>query len=396
MGALRGARPERGDGMTFFRNPAAGSLEGEGPTRAPLELHRRLPGYRPTPLVAADRLARDLGIGKLWVKDESSRLGLPSFKILGASWGVLTALESHLGDLAPWGSLDDLAVKLRPLRPLTLAAATDGNHGRAVARMARLLGLEAVVFVPRGTARARIDAIASEGARCDVVEGTYDDAVARSAEEAGERCLVISDTSWPGYEDVPRRVIEGYSTIFWEIEDELNRRREQRPNVVVVQVGVGALAAAAARHFRRPAVADPPALVAVEPVGAACLKASMEAGEIVTVPGPHDSIMAGLNCGTPSVVAWPVVSRTIDVYVAIGDERARDGMRLLAREGIEAGETGAAGVGALLEVTRGEARDALALGSGSRALVLCTEGATDPEAYRAIVGRAAVQQTAQL
>lgn len=373
----------------WLRNEAAGSLgDHHAPTRRPLELHRKLPGYRPTPLVPAPGIAAELGLGQVWVKNESARLGLPSFKILGASWGVYRALEEHAGGLGSWRDVDELAALIEPHRPLTLAAATDGNHGRAVARMARLLGLAARIFVPAGTARARIDGIESEGAGATVVDGTYDDAVARAAQEAGPRCLVISDTSWPGYEDVPRWVIEGYSTIFWELDAQL----DEAPDVVVVQVGVGALAAAAARHFLSPGRGAPPILIAVEPTAAACVLASMGAGRPVTIPGPHDSIMAGLNCGTPSVVAWPEVSRGYGLFVAIDDQRARDGMRLLAREGVEAGETGAAGIGALVDIMSGEdagLRALIGAGPSTRALVLCTEGATDPEAYRAIVGAAA-------
>jgi len=186
-----------------------------------------------------------LGVGQVLLKDESSRLGLPAFKILGASWAIYRALELRIGTtLEPWQTLADLAKRLAPLRPLTLSAATDGNHGRAVAHMARLLGFESRIYVPAGTAQARIDAIASEGARVEVVDGTYDEAVARSALDASERCLVISDTSWPGYEEVPCWVIDGYSTIFWEVDDELARLGQEDPQLVIVQVGVGALAAA--------------------------------------------------------------------------------------------------------------------------------------------------------
>jgi diaminopropionate ammonia-lyase len=355
-------------------------------SRAPFHYHRKLPGFSATPLVDAPGLASEMGVAHVWVKDESSRLGLPSFKILGASWGVYRALEEHTGGLGRWSSIDELRARLRPAKPLGLAAATDGNHGRAVARMARLLGLEARIFVPAGTAQARIDGIESEGATCEVVEGTYDDAVARSAQEHSGRCLVISDTSWPGYTDVPAWVIEGYSTIFFEIEDELTARGQQ-PDFVAVQLGVGALGAAAVRHFRGPGAAVK--MLGVEPERAACVLASMEAGAVVTIPGPHDSIMAGLNCGTPSIVAWPWVSKGFDAFVAIGDERARAALRAFDRAGIVAGETGAAGAGGLAEVLEDPAaRERLGLGPNSRVLLICTEGATDPAAYERIVGHA--------
>lgn len=367
-------------------------LDNDGDHSAVLVFHRRLPGYAPTPLVEAPALAARLGIGQVWVKNESSRLRLPAFKMLGASWAASRALAARLGgSLEPWDAVDDLRERVAALRPMTLAAATDGNHGRAVARMARLLGFGARIFVPAGTADARIAAIAGEGAQV-VVDGTYDEAVARAAHEAGERCMVISDTSWPGYEDVPRWVIEGYTTIFAEVDEALAARGVAGPNLVAAQIGVGALAAAVARHYRRPGVSPAPRLVGVEPAHAACALASVEAGELLTVPGPHDSIMAGLNCGTPSSVAWPDLRDGIDAFVAIDDGWARQAMRALAEAGIVAGETGGAGLAGLLalltESGAEAARNALGLTETTQALVICTEGATDPVNYQRIVGGA--------
>lgn len=368
------------------------------PTRAPHTFHQRLPGYAPTPLANSPQLAARLGVGKLWIKDESSRLGLPAFKILGASWAVAYAIEEWLRQknitFQPWRTIEELAAQLAPLRPLMLAAATDGNHGRAVARMAKQLGLDAHIFVPLGTAQARIDALESEGAHVTVVDGTYDDAVAESAQLAGPNCLVISDTAWPGYDSIPRQVIAGYSTIFWEIDDELAQRNEHQPDIVVVQMGVGALAAAVVAHYRRLTTDNKHVtVIGVEPTRAACIMESMRAGELVMVPGPHDSIMAGLNCGTPSPVAWPLVSTGVDLYVAIDDEFAREGMRALADTGIIAGETGAAGVGGLLALLTGPdhaaTRERLKIGPNSSVLVIVTEGATDPVAYEQIVGQRA-------
>jgi diaminopropionate ammonia-lyase len=355
------------------------------PDRSPLRWHRRLPGYERTPLVDAPSLAGELGVERVWVKDESSRLGLPSFKILGASWGVFNALDRHVGGFGSWRTIDDLRRRLGDHGPLSVAAATDGNHGRAVARMARLLGLGARIFVPVGTARARIEGIESEGATCEVVDGTYDDAVARSAREAAPDCLVISDTSWPGYEDVPRWVIEGYSTIFFEIEDELRDRDERGPDVVAIQLGVGALGAAAVRHYRGADRSDRITMVGVEPERAACVLASVEAGRITTVPGPHDSIMAGLNCGTPSLIAWPLVGKGFDAYVAIEDDYARRAVRSFAGAGIVAGETGAAGMGGLMALLEMGREREVAIGADSSVLLLCTEGVTDPESYAEII-----------
>ena len=374
-------------------NPNAGEiLAGSYPDRAPLQFHRRLPGYEETPLVDAPGLADALGVGKVYVKDESSRLGLPAFKVLGASWAVYRALEERLGGEGfedYWEEIGDLRERLEPLRPLSLVAATDGNHGRAVARVARLLGLGAKIFVPGDMTLARREAIAGEGAEVVVVEGTYDEAVERSAEE-GEDGLVISDMSWPGYERIPWWVIEGYSTMLWEIEDELARRGEAGPDLVVVQAGVGAFGAAVARHLRSPAASTHPKLMSVEPASADCLLESVAAARIVSVPGPHDSIMSGLNCGRPSLVAWPVVSRGIDLLVAVDDEPAREAMRLAAEAGVVSGETGAAGLGGLLELLRrseegDEARRTLGVDRHTRVLLFNCEGATDPDAYRRIV-----------
>ncbi|HEX8134193.1 MAG TPA: diaminopropionate ammonia-lyase [Actinomycetes bacterium] len=382
----------RRTGGEVFRNPAARpAATMPPPPRAPLELHRRLPGYAVTPLRDAPALAAAAGVGRVWVKDESARLGQPAFKLLGASWAAYRALTERLGrDPEPWTSLEELRATLAPLRPLTLATATDGNHGRAVARMAALLGLDADVYVPTGTAAARIAAIQGEGARVTVVDGDYDAAVATAAATAGERCLAIQDVGWPGYEQVPAWVIEGYGTIFWEVDDQLADRGEPGPDVVVVPVGVGGLAAAAVRHWRREGLEKPPRMVGVEPLAAACVLRSLRAGRIVTVPGPHDSIMAGLNCGTPSLSAWPALRDGLDAVVAVADERARQAMRDLAAAGIVAGETGAAALAGLAEATRGPdaaaARAALGLGADASVLLLCTEGATDPDAYRRIVG----------
>ncbi len=348
----------------------------------PRGFHSSMPGYAPTALRAAPVTAQALGVAEVLVKDESSRLGLPSFKVLGASWAVYRALLARLGatrdEVATFAALRDAVA---PLRPLSLSAATDGNHGRAVAHMAALLGLDAAIYVPDNMVSARIEAIASEGATVTVVDGGYNDAIARSAQDASENCLVISDTSWEGYEEVPAWVIEGYATVFAEIDEELAGR--PRPDMVAAPIGVGALAAAVVRHYW--SGAERPLIIGVEPTSAACVLESVAAGHIVTLDHPQDSIMAGLNCATPSLIAWPVVSRGMDAYLAVPDARVPEAMRLLAADGIVAGETGAGGLAGMLALTHDAAlaqvREALAVSAGSRVLLLCTEGATDPEAY---------------
>jgi diaminopropionate ammonia-lyase len=372
-------------------NAGARSQAGEPPTRDALAFHRRLPGYAPTPLVEVPALAEAMGVGTVLVKDESSRLGLPAFKIAGASWAVQRALEDHRGPFSPWESLEDLAAQLAG-SDLVLVAATDGNHGRAVARMARQLGLGALIFVPSDMVAARRSAIVGEGATVVVVDGSYDEAVASSAQAADARHVVVSDTSWPGYEAIPRAVIDGYSTILWEIDDVLAERGERGPDLVLVQVGVGAFAAAVTRHFRRPGLERPPRIVSVEPTRAACVQASIRAGELVTLDGEQDSIMSGLNCGTPSLIAFGLLREAVDAFVAVEDEVAREGMRALHDVGIAAGECSGGGVGAALRLLGPEAdpawRERLGAGPDARVLLFLTEGVTDPDAYDAIVGGA--------
>lgn len=357
---------------------------------APREFHRRLPGYAPTPNVDLPEVAREIGVATVTAKIETERFGLPAFKILGASWAIYRELCRRLPGLEKrWQTLDDLREAIAPLGEVTFVAATDGNHGRAVAHMAALLGQRAHILIPAGMAQARIDAIAGEGqgATVEVVDGSYDDAILLSARMADETHIVISDTSWPGFEDVPRDVIDGYSTIFTELHDQLQHTPAQLPTQMFVQMGVGALGAAAIRS----AMDWDAKVVSVEPADAACILASLRAQEPVEVAGPHRSIMVGLNCGIPSPIAWPTLWTGIDVALAIPDDAAREAMRVLSRAGVVAGETGAAGLGGLLSLAASEEwprmRKRLKLDERSHVLVLVTEGATDPEAWTAITAR---------
>lgn len=368
-----------------YLNPAPPMTVTSAPDPAALAFHRRLPGYAPTPLVAAPHLAAALGVRAAWVKDEARRLDLPAYKILGASWAVYRELDTRFGPFGPWATLDDLAARLRPQRPLTLVTATDGNHGRAVARVARWLGLAAHILVPDDMVPARIHAIASEGAQVEVVRGTYDEAVEAAARRAGDRHVVISDTAWDGYTRVPGWVVEGYSTIFREVDQQLAELGAPQPDVMAVQMGVGSLAMAAVQHYRAPGRAT--RVVGVEPARAACVLASVRAGQLTEVPGPHVSIMAGLNCGNTSPLAWPFLRGGLSAAAAISDAQAEAAMRLLARDGVQSGESGAAGAGGLLSLLPGDAGvwAHLGLTPASSVLVLSTEGATDPAAYARIV-----------
>lgn len=363
----------------------------DAPTDAPLGFHRRLPGYKPTPLLSLPGLARRLGIGSLQVKDECGRLGLPAYKILGAAWAAYLELSQRLGSApAPWSTLEELRTRIAALGPLRLLTATDGNHGRGVARIANWLGLGAQVWVPEGTAQARIDAIASDGATVTVVAGTYDDTVAMAADSVGARDILIQDHGWSGYEVIPAWVAQGYETIFAEADDQMAQRGQLRPSLVLVQIGVGTLASAVVSHFRSRARPDPAMILGVEPSGADCALRSVEAGERVMLQvGAHASIMAGLNCGTPSLTAWPALLHGIAGYLAVEDDQAREAMRTYAGEGIVSGESGAAGLAGLMELMSPEhaqVRSELGITSAARVLLISTEGATDPEGYRGVVG----------
>lgn len=368
-----------------------------GPTRRPLELHGQLPGYGPTPLMEAPVLAETLGVGQVLLKDETNRMELPSFKILGASWALYQAVGRRLtaarNGVQP-DSVHELRARLRALGSLRLVTATDGNHGRAVAHLGRLLDLDVLIFVPSGTSLERIAAMESEGATVEMVAADYDSAVRAAEHSADDRSLLIADTAWEDGYGSPRWVIEGYSTLFFEIDDELRARGQELPIVVMVPMGVGALAAAAIRHFGRSGPGVQPMVVGVEPLTAACIMSSLEAGHPVTVPGPHDSLMAGLNCGTPSPIAWPIVSAGLSGAVAIDDDRTCEAMALLDQVGLKAGETGAASVGGALELARnpeaGHLRQLLGWGPQARLLLLCTEGVTDHVAAAAALDRGRV------
>jgi diaminopropionate ammonia-lyase len=322
-----------------------------------------------------------MGVQDLRVKDEGRRFGLESFKALGASYAMHRWVREH----------DDG-------RPTIFATATDGNHGRAVAWTASALGHRAVIFVPRNTVPARIEAIRREGAEVRVVDGTYDETVRCAAVESAERgWQVISDTAYAGYTEIPRWIMAGYETIFAEATDEIEARGGAAPTIVFLQAGVGGLACAGCRFYARRLGPRRPAMVTVEPMDADCLLASITSpgGEIRESAGRQNSIMAGLNCGTASPAAWPSLRLGIDLFLAVDDGFAEEAMRRLASgaggdPAVVAGESGAAGLAGLLALARepglGALRDAVGLGRDSRVLLINTEGATDPVGYRRIVG----------
>jgi diaminopropionate ammonia-lyase len=314
--------------------------------------HRGLPGYAPTPL-------RAVGPG-VWLKDESSRLGLPAFKVLGAAWAVERALAASAAEVR------------------TLVAASAGNHGRAVAWVARTRGLACRVYLPARSAAARREAIAGEGAEVVVVDGGYEEAVALAARE-GERpgVLEVADV---GERGPARWVIDGYATLFAEVAEQGNGF-----DVVVVPVGVGSLAAAAARF----GAAHRIPVIGAEPATAACLAASLDAGSPVTIPTPGTT-MAGLDCAEVSLAAWPDLRAGIAGVVAVSDAETHAAMFELATLGLSIGDSGAAPLAALDALRSDPACAALRAAVGfdaasSRVLLVATEGVTDPAGYAGVV-----------
>lgn len=351
----------------LYRNPAAASWRTDAPEGV-LDFHRSLPGYSPTRLVELPSLASELGVGRLFVKEEASRFGLPAFKILGASYAVSRALSKRLGEGGRVLGLPELKERLEGERALTLHAATDGNHGRAVARMAKLLGLSAHIFIPAGLTEAAKGGIASEGAELSELEGSYDDVVRAAADAAaakGDEALLIQDTSWEGYEEVPRWIVDGYSTLFDEADEQLRAAGVAKLDAVAVPTGVGSLLESGVRHYR--AAGEGALVVSVEPEHAPAMFASLRAGAPLTVP-TRPTVMHGLNCGTPSPAAWEVVKVGLDAALTIREEECVRAVRELEALGVDAGPCGAASLAGMRKLLA----DA-PLGDDATVLLISTE-----------------------
>ena len=347
--------------------------------------------HSPTPLHGLPALAAELGIGALFVKDEGFRLGLGSFKALGGSYAVIRlALEEAARRFSRTVDIEELhRPEVRAVAErMTFGCATDGNHGRSVAAGAQLVGARAVIFVHARVSAARIAAIARYGAEVIRVEGTYDDTVAEAACVCAERgWTVVSDTSWPGYERIPGLVMQGYTAI----AREALRALPAPPTHVFVQAGVGGVAAAVAGHLAVALGDARPTFVVVEPDRAACLFESARAGRPVKIADGEPTVMAMLECYEPSPVAWRVLSRAADAFMTVEDADAVMVMNRLAYPArddpaIVSGESGGAGLAGLISVANDPAsRARIGLGPHARALVVNTEGATDPERYCELV-----------
>lgn len=353
--------------------------------------HRSMPTYHATPLVALDQLAQTLGVSHIWVKDESKRFGLKAFKGLGASYAVCATLAEHFNMPPPLNFIDfNRPVICRALAEFTLVSASDGNHGLAVAWMANQLGCRSRILLPYGTAACRLDAIQAAGGEAVVVDGNYDDAVRRAAGKRMIGGILIQDTAWGGYETIPRRIMQGYLTLFDEAFEQIGGTR---PTHLFVPCGVGALAAALQAYLVERFADQRPTLVVIEAAAADCYYRSMVAGgrAIVPVKGHLATRMAGLACGEPTRPGWEILRRYTDGFASCHDPVAEAGMRRLAfplppDPPIESGECGAVPMGCLCHLMQPEAdqdgQARLGLGPKSRILLFSTEGATDPAYYR--------------
>jgi diaminopropionate ammonia-lyase len=356
------------------------------------------PGYAETPLRSLSGLAKAVGVEAIDYKDESERFGLDSFKALGGAYAVYRCLAKEVAartGVEYVGAKDLAGRKYRQITSeMTVCCATDGNHGRSVAWGARTFGCECVVYVNASVSEGRARAIARYGARVVRNPGSYDDAVRRAAVDAeSNHWVVVSDTSYAGYTDIPRDVMHGYTVMVDEAiggfaSDEL-------PTHVFVQGGVGGVAAAVCARFWWQFGRRRPCFVVVEPEGAACLYESAKAGRRVALEGDVSTVMGGLEAAEASLLAWTILSNGADFFVTIPDAAALDVMRLLA-DGVGgdpplvAGESGVAGLAGMLAVAHDASlAETMGLDSQSRALVFGTEGDTDPDLYFQIVGRSA-------
>lgn len=347
------------------------------------------PGYAPTPLVDLPDVAEAARVGSVRYKDEGGRFGLGSFKALGGAYAVMRLLQAELarrGAANAATAAELMEGKFKDAtRAITVTCATDGNHGRSVAWGAQRFGAGCVIFVHETVSQGRRDAIARWGAEIRVVPGNYDDAVREAQKQADANgWFVVSDTSYPGYTEVPRDVMQGYRVMADEAADQIG----QGPTHVFIQGGVGGVAAAVSVQMRVRFGAGVKVVLA-EPEKAACLLASAEAGQPTTVPGDLDTLMAGLACGEPSLLAWQELERGAFAFMAVADDSAVDCMKALAarKPPVVAGESAVAGLAALLLAAREPfARSALGLDESSRVLLFGTEGATDVEVYTKLVG----------
>jgi diaminopropionate ammonia-lyase len=361
--------------------------------------HESFPQYTKTPLVSLDNLAKKLGIAGVYVKDESYRFGLNAFKVLGGSFAMSKYLAQKLGkDISELSYEKLTSDEIREqLGEITFATTTDGNHGRGVAWTANQLKQKSVVYMPKGSSQIRLENIRKEGADASITDMNYDDAVRMTAENAEKYgWIIVQDTAWEGYEEIPTWIMQGYGTMASEALDQLREYGVERPTHIFVQAGVGSLAGAVQGFFASAFKDNCPITLIAEADEAACLYKSAVAGDGAprTVGGDMPTIMAGLACGEPNIIGWEVLKSYSSVFASCPDWVAAKGMRMLGNplkgdERVISGESGAVTAGLLSAILTNDEyadlRAELKLDENSRVLLFSTEGDTDPDKYRSIV-----------
>lgn len=362
--------------------------------------HESFPQYTKTPLCRLEKMADYLNLGEIYIKDESYRFGLNAFKVLGGSFSMARYIAKQTGrDVSelPYEVLTSDELR-KEFGQATFFTATDGNHGRGVAWAANKLRQKAVVYMPKGSTQIRLANIQKEGAKATIEEVNYDECVRMAAAAAAEteNGVVVQDTAWDGYEEIPSWIMQGYGTMAMEADEQLQEYGCSRPTHVFVQAGVGSLAGAVQGYFSNRYPENPPVVVVVEADVAACLYkgAAAKDGKPRIVDGDMQTIMAGLACGEPNTISWDILKNHVSVFISAPDWVAAKGMRMLSAPikgdpQVTSGESGAAPFGALAAIMTmdeyKELREVIGLDSSSRVLLFSTEGDTDPERYKNIV-----------
>lgn len=364
--------------------------------------HASFPVYKETPLVELKHTAKSMGLGNIYIKDESYRFGLNAFKVLGGSYAIGNYLAKRLGKSItemPYEKLVSGEIK-RELGDITFVTATDGNHGRGVAWTAKQLQQKSVVYMPKGSAEERLMNIRAEGADASITDLNYDEAVRFANSQAEQKgWVMVQDTAWEGYEDIPGWIMQGYGTMGYEAYMQL----PEKPTHIFLQAGVGSMAGAVAGFFASVYGGDRPIITIVEPNKADCIYKTTEAadGKLHFVTGDMDTIMAGLACGEPCSIGWNVLRDYADNFISCPDYAAAQGMRVLGNPEagdtkVVSGESGASAFGCIAEIMRDktlvELKNKLKLDENSKVLFFSTEGDTDKENYKSIVWDGAYQR----
>ncbi|WP_025820478.1 diaminopropionate ammonia-lyase [Shewanella marina] len=356
------------------------------------QFHQQIAGYQATPLVSLPQLAKHLGVKAILVKDESHRFGLNAFKVLGGSYALGQLLAQHLNLDISEIDLKTVAEKLE--KPMVFATATAGNHGTGVAWAAREMGQKAVVYMPKGSSQASVNRIQGLGAECIVTDVNYDDTVRIANETAtANGWMLVQDTAWPGYEQIPTWISQGYMTMAVEAAEQM-QALEIQPTHLMLQAGVGAMAGGILGYFADKYGTDALTTIISEPSAADCIYRSGEKGEMVAVTGALNSIMAGLACGEPNPVTWPILKQCSNFFGSVDDSITAMGMRILGNPlagdaKIVSGESGALNLGLLYAVATNPEYQAMkaemGLDENSVVMMFSTEGDTNPDRYRQIV-----------